>query len=534
MDFINPRLCLLLLSALACCSADLLPKDKIKGVIGKMVKFETTYDMTKGFITLIWNQDENNIVTCTADTIKIGDAFKDRVSMNRTTGTMTLGPLASTDSGAYQLSIVTKDVTTLNGETTLEVLEPVSDVAITSDLPEAVELNSTVVLTCAAKGSFLKFTWMNGSAPVAADGKRLVLSEKGDVLTVKEVLRTDLKGPITCKAGNDLETETSAAFSLPVSYGPESVVLTQTPKKAVLATGSNVTLSCSSVSSPEATYIWLQNGAVMKDQTAASIVFDKLKEKDGGNYTCQATNAKTKRYAAAAAPTTFSVQEPIKGTTITRVGGDAPLLAGKSSVNLTCGAESGTVSSKLWSKDGAALATSDRMTMSKHKDILVISPVQKEDAGTYKCELRNDVNSVAATYTMVVNYGPEVTAVEGPDAVEIHDKVEIKCLVNSHPAPTYQWKLNDTVLSTTSATVVIENPRYKDSGIYTCIATNAVTNATSTSTHRLDVKEEGALDEEGLSGGAIAGIIIGVLIALGIVIGVIMHMRKKKDIPSPY
>lgn len=498
-----------------------------------MVKFNTTYDMSKGFITLIWNKDEQNILTCAETTVKVNDAYKDRVSMNLTSGTMTLGPLASTDSGAYLISIVTKDIKTLNGETTLEVLEPVSDVTITSDLAEAVEINSTVVLTCAAKGSFLKYTWLNGTAPVVADGKHLVLNEGGNVLTVKEVLRNDLKGPITCRAGNDLETETSAAFSLAVSYGPESVVLTQTPKAGVLASGSNLTLACSSVSSPEATYIWLQNGVVMKDQTAASIVFDKLKEKDGGNYTCQAFNAKTKRYTDAA-PTTFSVQEPIKGTTITRVGGDTPLLAAKSSVNLTCQAESGTVASKLWSKDGAALATSDRMTMSKLKDILVISPVQKEDAGTYKCELRNDVNAVAATYTMVVNYGPEVTAVTGPEAVEIHDKVELKCLVKSHPAPTYVWKLNNTVLSHTSATVVIENPRYKDSGIYACIATNAVTNATSTSTHRLDVQEEGALDPEGLSGGAIAGIIIGVLIALGIVIGVIMHMRKKKDIPSPY
>lgn len=55
--------------------------------------------------------------------------------------------------------------------------EAVSNVAITSSLPEAIELNSTVVLNCSAKGSFLKFTWTNGTAPIVADGTRLTVKE---------------------------------------------------------------------------------------------------------------------------------------------------------------------------------------------------------------------------------------------------------------------------------------------------------------------------------------------------------------------
>lgn len=51
--------------------------------------------------------------------------------------------------------------------------EPVSDVVIKSNLPEAIEHNSTVALNCSSKGSFLMFTWLNGSAPIVADGKRL-------------------------------------------------------------------------------------------------------------------------------------------------------------------------------------------------------------------------------------------------------------------------------------------------------------------------------------------------------------------------
>ena len=80
--------------------------------------------------------------------------------------------------------------------------------------------------------------------------------------------------------------------------GPEDVVLVQTPVAAVFGKGANASLSCSSTSSPAATYQWLQNGVVMKDATSMSMSLENLKEKDGGNYTCLAFNAKTKRYTA--------------------------------------------------------------------------------------------------------------------------------------------------------------------------------------------------------------------------------------------
>ena len=87
---------------------------------------------------------------------------------------------------------------------------------ITSSLPEAVETNSTVVLSCSATGSFLKYAWLNGSAPVAPDGTRVTLSADSRNLTVRGVLRTDLAGPVYCAASNSLERELSAPFKLTV------------------------------------------------------------------------------------------------------------------------------------------------------------------------------------------------------------------------------------------------------------------------------------------------------------------------------
>lgn len=55
--------------------------------------------------------------------------------------------------------------------------EPVSEVKVSSNVAEAVETNTTVVLTCAAKGSFLTFTWTNGTTPLLPDNKRITLKE---------------------------------------------------------------------------------------------------------------------------------------------------------------------------------------------------------------------------------------------------------------------------------------------------------------------------------------------------------------------
>ncbi len=55
--------------------------------------------------------------------------------------------------------------------------EPVSNVTISANVLETVEFNSTVVLTCSAKGSFLKFSWTSGTAPIMADNTRVSIKE---------------------------------------------------------------------------------------------------------------------------------------------------------------------------------------------------------------------------------------------------------------------------------------------------------------------------------------------------------------------
>ncbi|XP_070778149.1 cell adhesion molecule CEACAM5 isoform X3 [Enoplosus armatus] len=520
---------LFLLSLLGCCAGQaILPEGPVEAILGRNVTLKTLLDKPEyAFITWNFNNGtkEVHVVTVSPTVVSVNAPYQGRVSINQTNGFLYLGPLKSGDSGDYSVSMIAPTGETRTGDIKLGVLEPVSDVAIKSDLPEAVEHNSTVVLTCSAKGSLLKFSWINGTAPIVADGKRLTLVEEDKLvtLTIKDVLRSDLVGPIYCTAANKLETEKSAPFNLTVYYGPDKVTITPPNPPKFLQSGSNFTLSCSSTSSPAATFSWYHNQQLM--EIAGPLLTLEVIEKHGlgkkaEDYTCRAKNDKTQRSVSSPA-VSFTVMDPVSGVKIS--GPTATLIAGNSTANLSCQATAGTVKTTTWTKDGKPLSAGSRLVFADDMSSVLIKVLQKEDNGEYTCQLANPVNSVKASYNMVVNYGPETPMVTGDKAVEVNDGVTLICSAASVPPANFTWKFNGSMTDVKTAKYAIEKAVYKNTGTYTCEAHNAVTGKTTMYTHNLSIK---ALDE-GLSDGAIAGIVIGVLVALGAAIALIMYCRQK-------
>ncbi|XP_067217562.1 carcinoembryonic antigen-related cell adhesion molecule 1-like [Chanodichthys erythropterus] len=304
MDFSNFWVPLLILAALGCYSQDsLLLSDKIKGIIGKNVTFKTTITSTTDFLSIAWNFNKDKVIPIitfvpSTNTKKINEKYASRISYNMTTFELQLGPLMKEDEGEYILSTVKLNADQLTGQIDLEVLEPVIDVKISSNLPEAIEFNSTVILTCSAKGSFT-YRWLNGSDLLVADDTHTKLNPPtNNELTITEVRRTDLRGPIVCIAENALESGRSAPFNLTVSYGPEKITVTKTPTDSFLKKGSNLTLTCSADSDPPAQLRWMFNGAELLQN--AIVTIPNLEEKHSGNYSCVAYNAKTNRNVVSA------------------------------------------------------------------------------------------------------------------------------------------------------------------------------------------------------------------------------------------
>ncbi|TNM92647.1 hypothetical protein fugu_018049 [Takifugu bimaculatus] len=447
-----------------------------------------------------------HVVTLSETGLKVNAPYEGRVSVDPDTGSLFLEAAKGKDSGDYGISIISKDGGTKTCRN--QAAEPVSDVTIKSNLAEAMEHNSTVVLSCSAKGSFLKFTWTNRTKPLIPDGKRITLKEEelSSVITITGVLRWDLQGPISCEAANKLESDSSAPFNLTVYYGPEMVAIAPPTPPQFIKAGSDFNLSCSAESSPAATFQWFHNQQLMKN-SGPTLTLMKIQElgfgAEAGEFSCVASNDKTKR-AVTSAAVSFAVMA-------------APTSA--------AGADAGEVLTVTWKKDGQALTAGGRVVFAKDMRSVMIEPVQKEDNGEYTCQLSNPVSNEMASYKMVVNYGPEEPKVSGEKAVEINDKVTLTCSAPSVPPANFTWRVNGTVTDVTTATYVIDKAVYKNTGTYTCEAHNAVTGRTGQVTHSLSVKEEGSLGA--LSDGAIAGIVIAVLVAVGAAIGLFLYCRQK-------
>lgn len=207
--------------------------------------------------------------------------------------------------------------------------------------------------------------------------------------------------------------------------------------------------------------------------------------------------------------------EPISGVSIT--GPSDILIAGNSSANISCQEKAGKVLERVWLKDGKTLSPSTRIVFSSDKSSIFIKTLQKEDNGNYTCQLSNTVSKENAHFKMVVNCkcwsksfaislinqqevytcfrflfnpdGPETFEVTGKKEVELGDNLDLRCSVQSVPPAKIIWKINGTVIpNETKEVLSLKDAKYKDSGIYTCEASNAVTGKNATSSSTLSVK----------------------------------------------
>lgn len=532
MDPLSLKSLLLLLPLLGCCVGQgILPAGPVSALVGGNVTLKPLISSPPSVITWAFN-GPNGVATFVGGTVTVEDAYTGRASLNSTDGSLTLSALTPGDSGDYSVNVITTRAQF--GETKLLVVEPVSNVAIKSNVPDAIEYNSTVILTCSAIGSSLSFKWINGSAPIVVDGTRIteIKTNSSSVLTIKNVLRTDLVGPIYCTASNSLTTKsTTTPFNLTVYYGPDDVTITPANPPKFIQAGSTFNLTCSASSLPPASFTWYYNGT--RIETSSSVLtLDMIKGyTKAADYTCRAENPKSKRSVPSPA-VSFTIMEGISSVEI--IGPTGVLIASNSTANLSCQATGGTVGDVDWLKDGKPLGpSSPRVVFAADESSILISPLQKDDNGRFTCRVSNAVSSKEAHYNMQVVYGPEQPTITARKAVEVNQQVELTCSATSVPPANYTWKLNGTATTTTAAVFIIASATYKDAGMYTCEAHNIITSKTASTSHNLSVRGEGTLD--GLSDGAIAGIVIAVIIAVAlVVVGVWYYCRQKVPMSSPY
>uniref|UniRef100_A0A3Q3WQS0 Ig-like domain-containing protein n=1 Tax=Mola mola TaxID=94237 RepID=A0A3Q3WQS0_MOLML len=319
-----------------------------------------------------------------------------------------------------------------------------SNVIITPNATDLLELQDSVSLSCSASESFPSFLWLNGSSEVTASN-RVQIPDGGSVLTIINVTCYD-QGPFMCHAFNNFSNYTSH----PVEF--------------------YISCELQSDSRPSALFHWFLNGHLLSD-TGPVFGLMGIQVNQSGNYCCQAFNNRTMRNETSEPAAVSYLSSPY----ITTIRSPAAvLIEDKSSTNLSCEA-SGSISTQVWMKDGWPLHLSDRVRFSIDNKTVFLQPVHSSDHGTFQCRVSNPVSSVTVAYNLTVNYGPHNVTITGPSAPAPGRRVMLQCTVDSVPPANFSWKFNGNETHVNNSMYIIERLEEENIGNYTCTARNMVT-----------------------------------------------------------
>ncbi|XP_076135974.1 hemicentin-1-like [Alosa pseudoharengus] len=355
----------------------------------------------------------------------------------------------------------------------LTIVDPISAVVVNKAGPPI--LNMTFTLSCDVTGPVDSIHWMKSNIYLPADN-RISTSNNNATLTLTPVEMSD-NGTYSCMAFNVASNKTSNDYTLTVNYGPRMPVILG---PSIIATASNLMLSCSAASWPPSNFTWYFNGLLVKEGPDYKV--DNLSLSNSGNYTCSAHNDITN--ITKIVTKEVKVIDLISSATI-KITGNPPV--DHKRFMLTCEAI-GAVYDRYWMTDGMALNLNmSRMSLSEDNSTLTFNPVLTSDNGSYTCMASNPLSrATSPMFSLKVNYGPKTPVITGPmQPVKAGSNVTLNCNAASEPPSNYTWHFKNRMES--GSMYVINEATSSDSGNYTCVAKNDVTKQNSSSFKELVV-----------------------------------------------
>lgn len=211
------------------------------------------------------------------------------------------------------------------------------------------------------------------------------------VLVIPNVTHAD-SGKYQCVVSNNFGTTYSSKAKVNIVTFPR---FTQIPTNITVKTGDTVKLICAASGDPTPEISWKKDGGVdfpaARERRMNVMPSDHLffivdaKTTDMGVYSCAAKNPAGTIIANSSLTV---LQEP----SFVRVMENKEVTSG-GSVVLQCMISGSPKPVLKWSKDGTSITLSERHYLTGDDQLLVIIGAEASDAGTYECEITNDLGT---------------------------------------------------------------------------------------------------------------------------------------------
>ncbi|XP_070702747.1 HEPACAM family member 2 [Pempheris klunzingeri] len=254
-----------------------------------------------------------------------------------------------------------------------------------------------------------------------------------------------------------------------------------------------------------------------------SLLIRKLNRDDEGNYQLNLNiefHNKTGLVIKEERNVHVTVDVPVS-TPIIKKDPSYAVVEDKANVTWTCSVEKGTRVVFQWLRDNIALGPSDRYHFSQDSSSLLISPVRKEDKGTYSCVASNPVSQGRYSRAVELNvyYGPynlEVNSGQGLRTGEVFtinpgELVFFECQADSNPPNSYVWiskSRNATQVITEGPRLEVRSYRLAQAEEYLCRAFNNVTQKQDEAQFTLVVASLGTGKEKHIQGGSSVSLLL--------------------------
>ncbi|XP_034553518.1 carcinoembryonic antigen-related cell adhesion molecule 1 [Notolabrus celidotus] len=413
-----------------------------------------------------WAVGESQILTWLGEQQAVFPSHNGRASVNVLTGVLTLSSVKVADSGVY---IVQSTDPQLKANTSITVLEAISNVTLKVTPTSLMEFNSSAVMTCSvSSGSSLTFLWMNGSSDVTASD-RVQLTNGSSILTITNVTRYD-QGPFKCHTSNPISNGTSGSVNLTIIYGPDNMALTANGQNTTsFPAGSNLTMLCVAQSNPPAQLQWAFRGELVNTSGPLWELMSITKD-HSGPYSCLAFNNHTNLNSTITK--NILIATPSCGQKIE--ASQNPLPVG-STVTLTSNA-SVTTGAWLFDTDfivfiipGSFIVSNtwgSRVTFNSNTSSLTIRSLQIQDSGNYELLALNAFSAELTLFVQEPISGVTLKASE-TSLVEFNDTAVLMCSVSNGSSLSYVWMKDGSVITASEAV------QFSDGG-----ATLTITNVT--------------------------------------------------------